>query len=588
MSNTQFATYCPEDNKLRLYVGRVPRAEYEELRAEGWTSTPKQDCDFVATWTPDREDTALRYGGGEIDDEDQDPGERAAARAERFAGYLGKRLDEATGHADNYEDGPTVHGYQDPTRAERAAKRHDRQADKALTQWGKAEYWQRRTEGVISHALYKDLPGVRMGRIKTLEAELRKREKENAETLERWQAQWDVVRALVDFTEGKREKLLVFSRDSYGYALHNIAGDEEPTEEQKARAVIASTFGDWRNTGHERELADAAGNGTRPALEIAREWLKDNPTRPEPWESRWVNHLRLRLAYENQMLAGQGGRLEQVEIQPGGKIGGKLILKVNKSRATGRAVSVALLGPSVSGWAYKTTNIPGTEWAEYLFDTERLSPDAYAAPTPESLAELENVKATIKAGRDALKGDAPPLAFVNLTRTDAERLAALWAEKENARRAQFDRKPIEVRELTQAQYSEMSKGSYARAETVFLTGGGFKALNSRHPDFPAVAKVRTLSGCPVIITDKPAKPLPAHVWNDPRPAARAHVAAHMNTLVNAACRSWKDKMTEEETEIFALACKVGLAYSSSLSQFGLTPAGDALRQQLINGEGVTA
>ena len=42
------ATYCPEDDKLRLYVGRVPRDEYEALRAEGWQSTAKQDCDFSA------------------------------------------------------------------------------------------------------------------------------------------------------------------------------------------------------------------------------------------------------------------------------------------------------------------------------------------------------------------------------------------------------------------------------------------------------------------------------------------------------------------------------------------------------------
>lgn len=59
---TGSATYCPEDNKLRLYVGRVPRPEYDALRAEGWISTPKQECQFVAHWTPARRDTALAYG----------------------------------------------------------------------------------------------------------------------------------------------------------------------------------------------------------------------------------------------------------------------------------------------------------------------------------------------------------------------------------------------------------------------------------------------------------------------------------------------------------------------------------------------
>lgn len=167
------ATYSPEDNKLRLYVGRVPRDEYEALRAEGWTSTPKQSCDFVAVWTPERRDRALSYAEI-IEDEDQGPAERAADRAERFAEYRDKRTDEATGHADRYDAGPSAHGFQSQARAERSAARHDRVAGRACDAWSKAEYWQRRTAGVISHALHVSTPSVRMGRIKTLESELRR------------------------------------------------------------------------------------------------------------------------------------------------------------------------------------------------------------------------------------------------------------------------------------------------------------------------------------------------------------------------------------------------------------------------------
>jgi len=168
------ATYCPEDNKLRLYVGRVPRPEYDALRAEGWTATPKQNCQFMAHWTPERRDTALSYGDGIIEDEDQSPAERAADRAERFAGYREKRTDEATGRADAYDAGPQAHGFQSQARAERAAASHDRIADRAGDAWSKAEYWQRRTAGVISHALHVCSPSVRMGRIKELEADLRR------------------------------------------------------------------------------------------------------------------------------------------------------------------------------------------------------------------------------------------------------------------------------------------------------------------------------------------------------------------------------------------------------------------------------
>jgi hypothetical protein len=170
------ATYEPESNKLRLYVGRVPRDEYLKLRAEGWTALHKQreagGGDFVATWTPERRDTALEYAGI-IEDEDMSTADRAADRAERFAEYREKRTGEATGAADRYDAGPAVHGFQSQARAERSARRHDRIAGRACDAWSKAEYWQSRTAGVISHALHVSSPSVRMGRIKTLETELR-------------------------------------------------------------------------------------------------------------------------------------------------------------------------------------------------------------------------------------------------------------------------------------------------------------------------------------------------------------------------------------------------------------------------------
>ena len=100
-------TYCPEDNKLRLYVGRVPRDEYETLRKAGFSSTPKQECDFVATWTPQREDLAREYldEDDDIGDEDYSPEERAADRAERFGGYREKRRARVVRHASLWEAG---------------------------------------------------------------------------------------------------------------------------------------------------------------------------------------------------------------------------------------------------------------------------------------------------------------------------------------------------------------------------------------------------------------------------------------------------------------------------------------------------
>lgn len=507
----QYATYCPEDNKLRLYVGRVPRDEYEALRRAGWTCTPKQTCNFVAYWTPDRENTALEYGGGEILDEDQDPGERAADRADRFAGYLNKRITEAEGHANGYEAGPQVHGYQNQERADRAVAKHDRQADKATNCWNKAEYWQMRTASVIRHALYVSGPGVRMGRIKTLEAELRKAQAAHQEYVKRWQA-WQRVLTIA-----------------------------EPEEAYKLAYYLANTTHCWKEYKHPRpencsEYTREHGNTLYGLLtqekdpisghEAAALWL-EGVTDPETntgLDARWRQHYALRLAYENQMLEAQGGRLEQKDIEPGGMLGGKLIIKVSKSCATGRATSVDVIGPATGErWTYHATNLPGTRYAAYKIELERLAPGAYQAPTMESLSEYEKVKAEIKAGREATTPKAPPL--VNPTDEEAERLqAAINAaeQKAHAKRNPYGKEfiPGTICRITQALYSANSKGAYAGCEPRKIYAGGalYPAVG---PVFCKVRftqkKFRAEEARPdalrvIILTDKPQKALPVEVW----------------------------------------------------------------------------
>jgi hypothetical protein len=514
------ATYSPEDNKLRLYVGRVPRDEYLKLKAEGWVALHKQretgGGDFAAVWTPQRRDTALEYSGGIIEDEDQGPAERAADRAERFGDYRDKRTDEATGHADRYDSGPMAHGFQSQARAERSAARHDRIGTRATDAWSKAEYWQRRTKGVIAHALHLSAPGVRMGRIKTIEAELRRDEKTNSELAERFET-WRKISAMTD-TEKQTALALAFSGIGYNW-----------TKYTHPRTGKEGSLWDFLR----EDATDRITGAEAAALYMAKH---RDPLKPEWNETSladWINHHKLRLAYENQMLAAQGGRLEQCEVIPGGKLGGKLILKVSKSSATGRATSCDILGPKVSGWTYKAANITGTEWAAYKFDLERISPDSYTPPTPESLAELEAVRAKIKGAKP--KVEKCPL--INPTDADAERLQALWNERAKAKHeerntytsesarachsAQF--KPSAVCRIKQETYSANSSGSYAKAETIGLCGDGKREL--QHWDMysaerdalrkamgPVLCKIRISGYSVIVLTDKPQKPLPAEVW----------------------------------------------------------------------------
>lgn len=181
------ATYSPEDNKLRLYAAhRLDAEDYAKVKAAGFRWAPKQELFVAPKWTPEREDLLLEMCG-EIGDEDYSPEERAADRAERFSGYRDKRRAEAGGLADRFDAGPSAFGHQSRARAERQAARHDRNRTGAVSQWSKAEYWQRRTEGVISSALYKSSAKVRRSRILRLEAEQRR-----CQAGGRWHAHYDL------------------------------------------------------------------------------------------------------------------------------------------------------------------------------------------------------------------------------------------------------------------------------------------------------------------------------------------------------------------------------------------------------------
>ncbi len=502
---TGTATYSPEDNKLRLYVGRVPRDEYLKLRADGWVSTPKQNCDFVATWTPSRRDTALDYGGV-ILDEDQSPAERAADRAERFADYRDKRTTEATGHADRYDAGPSAHGYQSQQRAERAANRHDKIAGRAVDAWSKAEYWTQRTAGVISNALYKSRPDVRMGRIKTLEAELRKEQSDIAKSV----AYFNDFKKIAAVTpEDKQTRIAV------GYTGSRSIGWATYTHPRLADVPEDDYYKKHKDGKY--SLHDLLTHETHPitGAEACALFFSNHPEAAE--ETEWSTHLKLRLAYENQMLDAQGGRAAFVEMVPGGWIGKHQIRKVNKSPATGRVVSVTL-------------KIPGQRWGQSeegfhfrAFNIERLSVDTYRAPSAEDIAALNDTK---KAEKAAAPKKAP-CPIINPTDADAERLQALWnaeALEDCPSYMKKDFKSSTVQRITQAVYSANSQGTYARAEASSICAGGNKKptyYGDADKFGPVLCKVRSTWGdgntsnkadCVIILTDKPQKSLPASVW----------------------------------------------------------------------------
>jgi len=546
MSST--VTYSPEDNKLRLYVGRVPRDEYEALRAAGFVSTPKQDCDFVAVWTPAREDLAAQYleDGEDIGDEDYSPEERAADKAERLSGYRDKRRDEAGARADTFAAGPSAFGHQSRARAERQATRHDRHRTHAVSQWSKAEYWQMRTEGVIRHALHKSSAATRRGRILTLEAEQRKHEKSRTEYAARFAA-WSKVATL----EGA--DVAIVQRDS------GIGIDASTAPAGRLAYTLANSGGCWGNykhprTGRESSLYSLLTDPADPVTpaEAAALWLggRKSPDDGDSWSARWSAHYELRLTYERAMLASEGGTAAEAEMEPGGWIlpsaraawrlrhagGGewRQIVKVNKSNVTGRVTSVHVLAPTSNDFDRK-----GKPYGEdnprpmvaVMIDVQRLGEDCYRAPTDEERAAFATETKQRKAEAKAKKPKAPSL--INPTDADAERLQgilnAIGKRKHDAKRGTFGEpyKPTEVLRMTQAQYSAVSKGSYSHYETRTVHHAG--GIIARHKTdmytsegsaydkalAAAVCKVRAryCSGWHnpphiIVLTDAAQKPLP--------------------------------------------------------------------------------
>lgn len=550
------ATYCPEDNKLRIYIsgdGRVSREAYLRLRKIGFKSTPKQSCSFVATWSIPAENACLDLIGeaDDIGDEDISPAQRALDRAERFAGYRDKRLSEARSHADVFESGPSVFGHQNLARAERAAKRHERHRDRAVTQWSKAEYWQSRTKGVIDSAIYKSEPAVRRSRILRLEAEQRSHEATVANSVKRWTA-WLTVRDTDD--EGKAEELA-------HKLAHNSYWSEYTHPHTGEKLSLYSMVFAEENPITPKEAA---------AIALAS-YPEGGPNAKGSASQRVSDHYRFRLAYEREMLEAQGGSASNAEIELGGFFGSYQVYGVNKSPVTKLVTSVKLLAPEPywrgEGEAPLTLQ---------SFNIQRFGESDYRPPTDEEREAFTVKLAELKRKQKAAAPKKP--ALINPTREEAEKLQAIlnsqWEESKGG----------EVEEMTQAVYSKNSKGTYAKCETSEITElleiykpsyyGG-----TNQPHQTPVFKVRMHRRNVIVLTDKPQKAIPFDRCEEIEQSwpSREELVEKLGWFAEVRSRvETKDELSEEESEFFNALCYRGLGYSRAVYQWGFTKEADKI------------
>jgi protein-L-isoaspartate O-methyltransferase len=286
------ATYSPEDNKLRLYsVSRLPKDLYDEVKAHGFKWAPKQELFVAPMWTPSREDFLLSLCD-EIDDEDTSLVDRAEIRAERFDDYSEKREAEAerahdyvSSIADNIPLGqPILVGHHSERRARRDAEKIENGMRRAIKLWDTSKYWTMRAKGALAHAKYKERSDVRARRIKGLEADRRKHERNKAEA-EKWLRLWS--------KDGLTQE--------QGIAIANVCWLTLPRREgDKPDFNGNPTAYDALNNSHPTLYAP------RTLEEVIAVAKKVYP-RAIAYADRWISHIDNRLAYERAMLGESGG-----------------------------------------------------------------------------------------------------------------------------------------------------------------------------------------------------------------------------------------------------------------------------------------
>ena len=362
------ATYSPDDNKLRLYaLYRLDDETFKRVKEAGFKWAPKQQLFVAPMWTPYREDLLIELAGA-IEDEDQTLFDRQEERAERFDGYSEKRAAESAQALDAVDriasvipfGQPILVGHHSERRARRDAKRIENGMRRAVNLFETSEYWEQRAAASLRLAAYKERPDVRWRRIKKIETDLRRAEKDIAKSeafLKLWRSEkLDLNMALV-----------IANRDfiSCRFPLDRYPRPAEVSQYEGMMSLWSAITDGIINAEQARDIAT-------PCHE-----------RSVRWKQRWTTHYRNRLSYERAMLAEKGGILaEKTEFQPGGLVKSRgewlKIIRVNKVRGEVSSVTT----PHYSILGYK--------------GTMKLTPDCiteYQAPTDE---ETDKAKAAAK------------------------------------------------------------------------------------------------------------------------------------------------------------------------------------------------
>ncbi len=299
------ATYSPDDNKLRLHpYARLSRNDYDRVKSAGFIWAAKQDLFVAPMWTPDREDLLVELCG-EIGDDDTSLLDRAEDRADRFDEYREHRIADAESARAAVDaicehiplGQPILVGHHSERHARKDAERIENGMRRTLKMWQTAKYWQSRAAGAIRHAKYKERPDVRARRIKTIEAEQRKYQRQYDEAC-KWIRAWgklDTPSKVHEIRPG------VFAEDA-------PRADEEL---RRKRALFIANYSHYSlpatpGRPYGTSLWGAL-NDNQITVRAAQLFALRAHGRTIANAKRWIAHCENRLTYEKAMLDEQGG-----------------------------------------------------------------------------------------------------------------------------------------------------------------------------------------------------------------------------------------------------------------------------------------
>lgn len=256
------ATYNITDDRLKFWPDRrLTETEYKQVRSLGMSWFPGQKC-FSGVWSPGREDFILSFCETIANDENPDDLESRVARFQRYA-----QNDERDAAA-----------AQERTQSANTPRQLNMAQNTAAKKTEEAQYWHDRIAGAIARAEYRDRPEVIARRIKKLEAEHRKHEREQKEArvwLERWQKAPDNLRTKDGEPVTLKEAALYLANMDYltigSNSVWSLLRDDQITPEDAQKRYI-----DQHNLTIERR-------------------------------ARWLAHLDMRLEYERAYLASVAG-----------------------------------------------------------------------------------------------------------------------------------------------------------------------------------------------------------------------------------------------------------------------------------------